>query len=168
MLREVSPKDYALDAYNLFDKQKGAIVAGKENAIGAMTIGWGTLGCIWNLPVATAYVRPSRHTYQAVEQEDYFSLCFFGSYTKELIYLGTTTGHKEDKIAGSGLSLAYDLAPYFAEASTVLICRKLYAQPFEKSAFLDRQPIDKFYTKGGDLDNYHTAYAGEIVKVLVR
>ncbi len=168
MLREVNSKDYALDAYHLFNTQKGAIVAGKKGEIGTMTIGWGTLGCIWNLPVATAYVRPSRHSYQAVEQQEYFSLCFFGSYTKELVYLGTATGHNEDKIAGSGLTLVYDLAPYFAEATTVLICRKLYAQPLEKPLFIDQQPIDRFYTKGGDLDNFHTTYAGEIVKVLVR
>ncbi len=168
MLREVNPKEYTLDAYHLFDKQKGAIIAGKEGAIATMTIGWGTLGCIWNLPVATAYVRPSRHSYQAVEAEEYFSLCFFGSYTKELVYLGTATGHKEDKVAKSGLTIVQDLAPYFAEASTVLICRKLYAQPLDKACFVDGQPIDRFYTKGGDLDNFHTTYVGEIVKALVR
>lgn len=169
MFKEISVKDFNAGAYDLFMVQKGVIVAGTQQEIGTMTIGWGTLGCLWNLPVATAYVRPTRHTYKMTENCEYFSLCFFGNYTKELIYLGTSSGYNEDKISKSGLTIAYDNSvAYFEEATTVLICKKIYAQPLLAEYFLDESPIGKFYTKGEDINNFHMTYVGEIVKVMVK
>lgn len=164
MFHEIQPTKLVADGYDLFNNQK-ALLTAKGNEVGTMTIGWGTLGCLWNKPVATVYARPSRHTYTALENSDYFSICCFGKYTKELAYLGTASGHDENKIEKSGLTLIEDLAPYFEEATLVVICKKLYAQPLEPNLFLDEQSLEKFYS-GKDEGNFHTTYVGEIVKVL--
>lgn len=57
-----------------------------------------------------------------------------------------------------------DGTPYFGEADTVLICRKLYAQPYDPSCFIDKSCDERWYP---DKD-YHTLYIAEIEKVLVR
>ena len=42
------------------------LVAGTKG--NPMTIGWGTVGIIWHLPVFVVLVRPSRYTFEFMEQ----------------------------------------------------------------------------------------------------
>ncbi|MBR5742967.1 MAG: flavin reductase family protein, partial [Clostridia bacterium] len=55
-------------------------------------------------------------------------------------------------------------APYYAEARTVLILRKLYAEPFKEEAFLVPETRERNYPER----DYHTAYVGKIEKILIR
>ena len=62
-----------------------------------------------------------------------------GEYRKTLNYLGTVSGRDENKVEKSGLTVEHeDGTPYFGEANTVLVCRKLYAQPYDPSCFIDK------------------------------
>ena len=53
--------------------------------------------------------------------------------------------------------------PYFAEANTVMICRKLYAQSYDPACFIDKSLDAKNYPN----KDYHMMYIVEIEKVLV-
>ena len=87
------------------------------------------------------------------------------SFRKTYSYLGSVSGRNEDKIEKSGLTVAHaDETPYFEEANTVLVCRKLYAQEYLPECFLDEEPDRKWYP---DKD-YHTMYIAEIEKVLIK
>ncbi|MCA1954508.1 MAG: hypothetical protein LDL12_05080, partial [Anaerolinea sp.] len=44
----------------------------------AMTVAWGSLGCMWSRPFAQVVVRPTRHTFQFMERYPTFTLCAFG------------------------------------------------------------------------------------------
>ena len=73
---------------NLFvrlDKEWMLITAGDAAACNTMTASWGGFGILWHKPVATCYIRPSRLTYRFVEDNDYFSLCFFGPAYREAL-----------------------------------------------------------------------------------
>ena len=52
----------------------GDFRAGKFNA---MTVGWGSFGVMWNKPFVQVVVRPTRYTYQFMEQYEDFTLCAF-------------------------------------------------------------------------------------------
>lgn len=52
----------------------------------------------------------------------------------------------------------------FKEAETVIICKKLYAQPLEKKFFIDKDSDKECYP---DKD-YHIMYVEEIEKVLIK
>ena len=97
-------------------------------------LGW--TGTSWGKDVAFAFIRPQRYTKQFVDENDCFSLCFFGGEQMEALrYLGTASGRDEDKIAKSGLTLTHiDSVPCFEEASLVLLCRKLYVQTLNPEA----------------------------------
>jgi len=45
-------------------REDGLLLAsvGADGKANVMTIGWGTMGCIWSRPVFIVLVRPSRHT----------------------------------------------------------------------------------------------------------
>ena len=55
------------------------------------------------------------------------------------------------------------VTPYFEEANTVMVCRKLFAQPLDPVGFIDKECDTKWYPQ----KDYHTMYVVEIEKVLV-
>ncbi len=133
-----------------------------------MAASWGHLGSIWGhgggLPTAVVYIRPQRYTKAFVDREDYYTLSFFPEgYKKQLAYLGTASGRDEDKVAKAGLTPVFDEhGTWFAEASLVLVCRKLYRAPIREEYFLDKSIVEDCYPER----DFHDLYIGEIVKVL--
>ncbi len=142
------------------------ITARKEDKVNTMTASWGGLGIMWGKNVAFTVIRPTRYTKEFIDFSDTFSLSFYNeSFRKVLNYLGTVSGRDEDKVSKSALTLTYENEiPYFAEAKTVLLCKKLFAQPYEEKSFLDKGILDNCYP---DKD-YHTLYISEITKIMVK
>ena len=161
--REITPAEMGGDVFTRIGKQWMLIGAGNENSHNMMTASWGGLGVLWNKPVSTVYIRPSRYTMEFVEREEYYALCFFGEkYREQLTFCGRHSGRDGDKCAQTGLTPCFDeQAPYFEQAELVLICRKLYAQDMDPALFLDESIENNYH--GAD---YHRVYIGEIVKVL--
>ena len=125
-----------------------------------MLVTWGGFGVLWRKPVVTVYIRQSRYTKEILDAQDYFTLSFLPEvYKPQESYLGSHSGRNEDKFAGSGLH------PYFPdefsagveEAHLILICRKIYTHE-----------IYERWNSGKPAGNNHSAYLGEIVKILVK
>ena len=131
-----------------------------------MTASWGCCGVLWNKPVAVCFIRPTRHTFAFTEKSDRYSLAFFDGGEREALALcGRMSGRDGDKFQAAGLTCAYteDGVPYPAEASRVLICRKLYADMLRPEAVLDKELLSH-YAK----NDYHKVYVGEIEQVLLK
>ncbi len=161
---ETSAKE--LDGFNTFSQigEKWMLItAGNKEKFNTMTASWGMMGILWNKDVATAFVRPQRYTFEFLEKNDYYTLSFFESkYKKQLSYCGRNSGRNVDKIKETGLTPIFDeQAPYFKEASTVFICKKIYGQFISPEGFIDID-LDKNYEN----KDYHKMYVGEIIKCL--
>lgn len=161
--REITPQEIDKDVFTMIGKEWMLVSAGNADNSNMMTASWGGLGVLWNKPVSTLYIRPSRYTFEFLEREDYYALSFFGDEHREaLTYCGRHSGRDGDKCAATGLTPCFDeAAPFYEEARLVLICRKLYYQDMDAQSFLD-DAIEANYN-GAD---YHRVYIGEIVKVL--
>ncbi len=174
MIKTIRPEDISENAIKLISKdmmlvtacrqtenEDGSISTGRANT---MTASWGGLGELWNKPVATIYVRPSRYTKELIDESEYFSLSVLPQqYRNALEYCGTHSGRDGDKFRNAKIDVAYtNGTPYIKQARLVLICRKLYAQPFDPYSFTDEKILKQNYKK----DDFHTMYIGEIVKVL--
>ena len=166
MFHEIAPKTLTENVFSLIGDRWMLITAGTPDHCNTMTASWGGLGHLWGKDVAFAFIRPQRYTKQFVDENDCFSLCFFGGEQMEALrYLGTASGRDEDKIAKSGLTLTHiDSVPCFEEASLVLLCRKLYVQTLEPEQFTDRAVADSCYPN----HDFHDLYIAEIQKALVR
>lgn len=161
---ETSAKE--LDGFNTFSQigEKWMLITvGNKEKFNTMTASWGMMGILWNKDVATAFVRPQRYTFEFLEKNDYYTLSFFESkYKKQLSYCGRNSGRNVDKIKETGLTPIFDeQAPYFKEASTVFICKKIYGQFISPEGFIDID-LDKNYEN----KDYHKMYVGEIIKCL--
>ena len=102
-----------------------------------------------------------------MDQNEYFSLCFFDeSYREKLTYCGKTSGRDGDKIKACGFTVETGAGgvPYFAEAEVVLVCKKQYAQDMKPECMLDPSIDGAFYPQ----KDYHTMYIGKIVEAYQR
>lgn len=165
-MREINPKELTGNTFKTIGTDWLLITAEKEGKINTMTASWGGLGVLWNKNVAYIFIRPQRYTKEFVDSAEKLSLSVLpNAYRDQLNYFGKVSGRDEDKIAKSGLKVAKEYGvPYFSEADTAFICKKLYAAELAPESFIDKDLIDKCYPE----QDFHTLYVVEIEKVLVR
>ncbi|MBN7771760.1 flavin reductase family protein [Clostridium aminobutyricum] len=153
--------------FRMIGKEWMLITAEKDGKVNSMTASWGGLGVIWGKNVAYIVVRKSRYTKELIDSSDTFSLSFLEhkKYGEALNYMGTVSGRDEDKIKGAGVTVDHrEGVPYIAEASTVMLCKKMCCQPITPDNFIAND-IDKQWYPDKD---YHDLYIGEIVEILTR
>lgn len=165
-MKEIRPEELHSDAFTMIGKEWMLVTAENNGKVNTMTASWGGVGILWNKHVAFVFIRPQRYTKEFIDNSEYLTLSFYDeSYRKTLSYLGTTSGRDEDKIAKADFHIAHEHnAPYFEEANTVMVCRKLYAQELKENCFMDSSLVDKNYP----LKDFHEMYVVEIEKVLTK
>ena len=166
MFKKVDPKTLDLNPFAAIGDQWMLVTAGTTEHCNTMTASWGGLGILWGVPMATVYIRPQRYTKQFVDENEYFTLAFFGEEHRGALQLcGSKSGRDVDKVKECGFTVKTTGcgAPYFEEAELVLVCRKRFAQPMDPDN-IPQEIKDKWYP-GQD---YHTLYIGEIIEVLAR
>ncbi|MDO4190225.1 MAG: nitroreductase family protein [Bacteroidales bacterium] len=161
--------DITADSHNNpfeFYHRPGGLVlcAGNKNESNAMAIGWGTLGTLWQQPVATVYVAEGRYTYGFMEREAYFTIMGFDD-EKILDIMGHKSGRDINKATACNLHLQYteNGTPYYEEATFVIECKTIYKAPFDATQFMDQVPKD-FYTKFQA--GMHHEYIGKVIKAM--
>lgn len=166
MIPTIQPAALSLHPFTAFEKGWMVLSAGdyKADDWNCMTVSWGFVGTMWNLPVAQTVVRPQRYTREFLDKYDTFTLCAFpDSCRKALQILGSKSGRDGDKVAESGLrpmASTVVAAPSFAEAELVIECRKIFRQPMTPEAMLDPRAVAAYPTR-----DYHIIYIGEVVAV---
>lgn len=168
-MKEISLSQLNINPVTAISEGWMLLTAGCEDrGYNTMTCSWGHIGSIWghgdSAATAVCYVRPQRYTKGFIDREDLYTLCFFPeAYKKALGYLGSHSGRDGDKVAAAGLTPVFaDGYTYFAEASLVLVCRKLYRAPLLEECFLDKSVMEKNYPQR----DFHDLYIGRIEKIL--
>jgi flavin reductase (DIM6/NTAB) family NADH-FMN oxidoreductase RutF len=163
---EINPYDLIINPHHLFDRQTLLLAAGNysNGDFNEMTIGWGSIGTMWNKPFVEVVVRPTRFTYGFMEDYEDFTVSAFPSeHKKALSYLGTRSGRDGNKLAETDLSAISSQkvkSPSFEQAELTIECRTIYSADFDPTRFID-PTIEKNYPK----KDYHRVYYGEIVAI---
>lgn len=158
-------RDVKESAVKLISDDWALVTAGTADGYNTMTVSWGGIGELWGKDTAFIFIRPQRYTLPFIEQNDRFTLCFFGgAFKKELAFCGRTSGRDTDKAKETGLTPVFDGdVTYFAEASLVLKCRKTAKYDLSPDGFLDPSVAEN-YTNG----DYHRMFTAEIEETLLR
>lgn len=156
-------EDYNVNVFKKFDKEWALVTAGDINNFNTMTISWGSLGTLWNKPVVTIYIRESRYTHEFLDKNNYFTVSFYSDeYKKDLVILGSKSGRDTDKIKLTNLTPKnLNNTITFNEASTTIVCKKLYVSNMDASA-IPNDIKDNLY-KDNDT---HTMFIGEVIDIL--
>lgn len=165
--REIDIRDYAGDIIRAL--RPGILITTKVgDKVNSMTIGWGTLGVIWERPVFVAYVRQQRYTREMLDQCREFTINVpVGDFPRRALGVcGSKSGRDMDKIAAAGLTPVEPEVigvPGIKEFPLTLECRAIYRKEQESDQFND-EITRQFYTiETGD----HICYYGEIVAAYV-
>ena len=152
-----------VNPFTKFEKDWALLTAGTEERNNSMTIGWGSLGTVWNKDVLTVYVRPDRYTWEFLRDNEYFTVSFFPESCREaLAIMGQMSGRDGDKAAAAGLTPRVLLQGItFKEATETFVCKKIYMAPM---AYEDVPPVaQRIYQNG---IKPHWIIMGEVVDYL--
>lgn len=159
-------QELRLKSFSIFDDQWFLLTCGdlESHHFNSMTISWGSIGIMWNKPFIQVVVRPTRYTFEFMNQYPDFTLCAFPEACRDaLSLLGSKSGRDGDKIARSGLTPLAGTrvnSPIYEEANLTFECRKIYSDAFKPQQFVD-PAIDRLYKN----NDYHTIYFGEVLHI---
>lgn len=162
--KEIDAKELKENVFDVIGKQWLLVTAGKKDKFNTMTASWGTMGVLFNKPVAIIFIRPQRYTFEFIEKEPEFTLTVLPEqYRAALNLCGKKSGRDCDKVKEAGLTAIEtengNMA--FAEGRLVFECKKLYGKFLDPKEFLD-ESIDSTWFAAKD---YHKVFIAEIEKV---
>jgi len=156
--------NYMSVAENAISKiKKGAFLTVKvADELNTMTIGWATIGFIWQKPIMMVAVRPTRHTFGIIEKAQDFTVTIpSGDLSKAIAFCGTKSGRDVNKFKMCNLETADGrtvASPIIKVPGIHYECKIVY-----KSA-MNPVHLDKSYDKAlYPQKDYHTLYFGEIL-----
>jgi len=157
----VAYNEYAAKTLEILSK--GAfLTAASGNQCNTMTIGWGNIGFIWQKPIFTVMVRPSRFTFELLEKSKEFTVSVpFTDKKQALNICGTKSGRDIDKFKAAGLVTNPSKkinTPVIADCGLHYECKVVYQQVMIPEQ-LNPDYQTAYYANG----DYHTLYFGEIV-----
>ena len=138
------------------------VTQGADGKPNVMTIGWGTMGSIWSRPVFIVLVRPSRHSYNRLEEVNEFTVNVPPPELASAVsHCGTVSGRDHDKFQETGLTPIPSREvrpPIIKECLVHYECRTLHRNDVVSDA-LTEAVREEFYADG----DFHRVYFGEIV-----
>ena len=159
--------DYKLVEALLKQIKTGAFLTTKvENQFNTMTIGWMTLGQVWNQDVVTVYVRLSRYTYDLIENSNHFTISFPypNKMLKELKEWGEKSGRDINKLTMTNVSSTKSVdGVIIKDCYLHLECEKIYDQKMDPG-HLQPDLVQQFYK---DSEDYHHIYYGKIIDMYI-
>jgi len=143
----------------------GGLLLGSYDAAGkanVMTIGWGSLGSVWGVPLWIVLVRPSRYTYRCIEHSGCFSVNVPRPDMHDVVVAcGSTSGRDVDKFAECMLTAEKGsavLAPVVAECPIVYECQVVHSNDILPAKLAD-EILSGAYVDG----DFHRIYFGKIL-----
>lgn len=164
MKRERIPHDHQLNKTLALMANPGLLLASTKRSgqSNVMTIGWGTVGIIWGKPIFIVLVRPSRYTYEFIEDSGAFTVNVPTEAMRRWVSVcGSRSGRDIDKFA------AYDMGTTPGQtvpAITIDACPMVYECKVVHVNDLVPENLAAEIEAGsyGGAD-YHRLYYGEIL-----
>lgn len=162
--KEIDIKELNENFIKDISKEWMLISAGNENGYNMMTASWGFVGEMWGNDEVAVVVRPTRYTMKFIDENDYFTVSFYGDNKAVHKVCGHKSGRDTDKTKEAGLTPVFaDNSVYFKEARLVIVCKKEYSAPLLKENFINKQILDKWYD-----NDLHNIIFGRIEKAYIK
>jgi flavin reductase (DIM6/NTAB) family NADH-FMN oxidoreductase RutF len=149
------------------DNNWALLTAGKKSYFNVMTVSWGTLGILWNMPVAIVFCRPQRHTFGYINNANAYTLSFLYPEDKNILkFCGSHSGKDTDKIKATGLEplITKNGNMGYKQSRLTFECEKIYTGNIEEKNFNGFSLIQSIYpTK-----DFHRFYIGKITGCYIK
>lgn len=165
-MKAVQPSDLQVRPFHLLDKEWALLVGGVQSP-NPMTVSWGGFGTLWNRPVVSVYVRPTRHTWSCLEQSKAFTLSFLPPELRRALDIcGNTSGRDGDKWLRAGIEPEPSeriAVPRVKGAALSFECKVMATVDIDPARFVEPR-IDRHYPQ----KDYHRLYFGEVLAIWER
>lgn len=164
LFRQLPVNEFNEKVFNLINNEWMLITAGTGKHFNTMTASWGTLGALWNKPVAICFIRPTRHTFEFANEHNEFTLSFFTPEHKGILqYCGAHSGRDVNKCTETNMTplVTPNGGVTFDKARLFMDCTQIYADDLKPELFLLPGIDEKIYPA----KDYHRFYIGEIVGI---
>jgi hypothetical protein len=158
-------KTFVQNPFHQFHKRTALLTAGGISNYNSLTIGWGTIGVLWQRPVMYVYVKPERYSFKFMEENEYFTVSFYGKkHRKQMGLFGSKSGRDMNKAKEANFH-PYEVkgTVTYEEAEETYVLKKIYSHKIQ----LDKIPeeIQKEYESKifYPTNIPHTEYIGLIV-----
>ncbi len=164
MERKRVPYDYKLSKALSLLVNPGLLLASTKRSgeSNVMTIGWGTVGIIWGKPMFIVLVRPSRYTYEFIEDSGVFTVNVPTEEMRSWVTVcGTRSGRDLDKFGAYKLSVT---PGRIVEAVTIDACEMVYeCRVVHHNDLIPDNLIREIEVTAYGGSDYHRVYYGEIL-----
>ena len=138
-------KTFVQNPFHQFHKRTALLTAGGISNYNSLTIGWGTIGVLWQRPVMYVYVKPERYSFKFMEENEYFTVSFYGKkHRKQMGLFGSKSGRDMNKAKEANFH-PYEVkgTVTYEEAEETYVLKKIYSHKIQ----LDKIPeeIQKEY-----------------------
>lgn len=174
MKRDIDPFEYAKDICECLSHGGVLVTAKSGDRVNSMTIGWGMIGRVWNMPTVIIWVREGRFTRPLLDEAGDFTLNVphGEKAAKILAFCGAKSGRDVNKPEHLGLTLVDSelvKAPGIKELPLTIECQIMYRQLLDKDAVPEEikaksYPQDVPSTFPMANKDYHYVYYGKILK----
>ena len=125
-----------------------------------MTIGWATIGPVWGKQILVVMVRPSRYTYEFIEESGLLTVNVPTPEMRPFVNLcGTKSGRDVDKIAQVATSMGQTVDCVRLDSCSIVYECKVVHTNDVLSGTLDPGIMERSYPRG----DLHRLYYGEIL-----
>lgn len=160
---EINPADYWKETLDALGGEGALLVTrDKQGKPNVMTIGWATMGRIWEKPILSVLVRPTRFTYGLIEENGDFTVNVLPKNLAGIAsYCGRVSGRDHNKFAEQKLTTVPAKrvsAPIISECIIHFECKVVHKNNMCPD-FLSPYIKASAYPKG----DYHRIYFGEIL-----
>ena len=127
-----------------------------------MTIGWGTIGITWGRPILYVLVRPSRYTYEFIEDSGEFTVNVPTPDMSSFVGLcGSKSGRDVDKLAEFSMSAT---PGHTVKSITIDRCPLVYeCAVVHKNDIIPAELVSDIVSSSYPSGDFHRVYFGEIL-----
>jgi flavin reductase (DIM6/NTAB) family NADH-FMN oxidoreductase RutF len=142
--------------------KKGAFLTVKAGTnLNTMTIGWATIGIVWQKPIFMVAVRDSRYTFTIIEKADDFTVSVPSkNMTDEIMFCGTKSGRDMNKFKECNLTIKESqtiFSPIINVPGFHFECKIVFKSAMDPAFLTDE--YEKLYPE----KDFHTLYFGQII-----
>ena len=146
-----------------FEESRVLLVGkGKGGNANVMAIGWGAIGIFWRKPVFAIVVRPTRHTYDLIEETKEFTVNIVPPELKEVVqFCGSVSGREHNKFKEKNLTTIPSTKvkpPLIKEGILHFECKVIHKNDLDPEGMAESL-VSQFYPKR----DFHHMYFGEIL-----
>jgi len=140
------------------------LVTGNKSEKNIMTIGWLSLGVLWNEPAVSILVRPSRHSFKLLEKYNEFTLNLLPDNFNDIINTcGVKSGAYCDKFKETKLAIKNSKTVQtvsLKEAEFILECQIVY-----KNNIINQNLNDIINARYYSNSDYHCIFTAKILNL---